>query len=426
MTITYFPFGAGAGSTVDEAQWSAMAQWFRETGVVTNQLNEFEVYGDATGMQVKVKSGIALVVGHYIKNDAEVIKTIATADGSNPRIDRVVLQVDWVNNDITIDVLTGTPAGSPVAPSLTQNTSVWEISLARVYVGTGVSTINSTDVTDERVFSQPQNPGIGGLQSRTITSGAITVESEKGLSFYSLLGEGGAADTLTNINMSSPVDGAVIVLRGTSSYVITITEAGNITLGQSLAQIYLQDQNPIFMAYDSGSSKWRLISPEHAGKRSVWIPAQGFAPLDLTNVVGETINSVHPTLTFIDAADDYAVINIEMPKDYNGGNLNFYIWWIPAVTGTNAVVWEAAVDMLADGEAFSAFDDTDTVIDAAQNSITEVLRSGVITLTPTWVNNDIMVLRVGRLGTNGSDTLAGTANFVGVKMEYTTNKPNQD
>ena len=84
------------------------------------------------------------------------------------------------------------------------------------------------------------------------------------------------------------------------------------------------------------------------------------------------------------------------------------------------------LDMLADGEAFSANDDSDTVTDAAQNSITEVLRSAVITLTPTWVNNDLMVLTIGRLGTNGSDTLAGDAYFVGLKVEYTVNKPNQN
>ncbi|MES2405559.1 MAG: hypothetical protein V4567_14660, partial [Pseudomonadota bacterium] len=50
----------------------------------------------------------------------------------NPRIDRVVLRADFVNNNIVLDVLQGTPAVSPAAPALTQNTSIWEISLAQM------------------------------------------------------------------------------------------------------------------------------------------------------------------------------------------------------------------------------------------------------------------------------------------------------
>jgi len=38
-------------------------------------------------------------------------------------------------------VLAGTPGGSPVAPTLTRNTTVWELSLAQISVSNGFSTI---------------------------------------------------------------------------------------------------------------------------------------------------------------------------------------------------------------------------------------------------------------------------------------------
>lgn len=425
MTIRYFPYSAGAGSTVDEAEWSAMARHFRESGVVPQSLNDFEVYADSTGMQVKVKSGTAFVAGGFIDSDAEVIKAVSTADGSNPRIDRVILKVDWVNNTTTIEMLDGTPAASPSPTSLTQTTSVWEISLAQVYVGTGVSTINANDVTDERNFSKTglNSPGMAERQSATIASGIITAQTERGFGYYIVTGEGSTDDTLTTIN-GRPNDGDLLILRkGTG--IITITESGNITL-DGLSEVVLRNTDSIAMfVYDSTLSKWTFAVPSQGGKKSIFLPAMSFYPMDLNNTLPVQVGSYHPAFEFIDGADDYALVNLEMPADYDGGNLEFYIWWIPGTTGTSSVVWQLAVDMLADGEASGGFDDNDTVVDAAQDSVTEVLRTGLITLTPTWTKDDLMVLRVGRLGTNGSDTLAGTARLVGVKVVYNTNKMNQ-
>lgn len=155
MTITYYPFGAGAGSGIDEAEWSEMAKYFRATGVIEGglALNDLEGYADSTGMQVKVKSGVAMIEGHFLKSTAVETLPITTADGSNPRIDLIVARVDWVNNDMELDVVDGAPAGSPSPPALTRTSSVYEIQLAEVYVDTSVSTIDAGDITDTREWS---------------------------------------------------------------------------------------------------------------------------------------------------------------------------------------------------------------------------------------------------------------------------------
>lgn len=154
MTKTYFPFDAGTGSAITESQWRKMAEFFISTGVLDTQLNELEVFADASGMNVKVKSGKAWVKGHYFESTAQETLTITAADGSNPRIDRVVVKADFTANTIDLVVLAGTPAGSPVAPSLTQSATVWEISLAQVLVGTAVANIAADKVTDERTIVQ--------------------------------------------------------------------------------------------------------------------------------------------------------------------------------------------------------------------------------------------------------------------------------
>jgi len=121
-------------------------------------------------MQVKAKSGKAFIQGFYIDSDAEEVKAISASDGSNDRIDRIVLQVDGVNNDITLDVLTGTPAATPAAPSLTQSSSVWEISLAQVLIAQSVVTVNPADVTKEATFSYPYIPDNLGGHNKIINS----------------------------------------------------------------------------------------------------------------------------------------------------------------------------------------------------------------------------------------------------------------
>ena len=174
MTKTYFPFDAGAGANVTEAQWADMATLWRDTGVHPTLLNKLETFADSTGMQVKVKSGVAWVEGFYFKSNAQETLAIAASDPSNPRIDRVIVQLDRVNNIVDLKVLTGTPAASPVAPTLTQTSMIWEISLAQVLVGTGVTTIAAGNVTDERGYSYP------GEATATPTASKIPIADDDG------------------------------------------------------------------------------------------------------------------------------------------------------------------------------------------------------------------------------------------------------
>lgn len=153
MTITYGPFNSGAGADFYQSKWSKMGRVIMCTGVVAGDLNEYEVYGDSSGMQVKVKPGIAWIRGHFLESDAEVILPIAAAHPTYGRIDWVVLRTDWINNLCEIAVLTGTPSGSPAAPTLTQNSSKWEVRIGVVTVDAGVTTIAAGKVAMARKWA---------------------------------------------------------------------------------------------------------------------------------------------------------------------------------------------------------------------------------------------------------------------------------
>ncbi|WP_129692311.1 hypothetical protein [Gottfriedia acidiceleris] len=196
MTQTYFPFDSGQGANATEAMWSKMAQHWLATGVIRDVLNDLSVYANSAGMTVRVKSGAAWLKGHYFESDAEEVLSIATADMTNPRIDRVVVRLDWTANTVQLAVLQGTPAVSPATPALTQNSSRWEISLAQIYVGTSVTSISAMSVTDERFFVKNSNYIIdssGGIKINASSLSddilAILLSYGKGIhTFYNISG----------------------------------------------------------------------------------------------------------------------------------------------------------------------------------------------------------------------------------------------
>lgn len=163
MTKLYFPFDDGAGAEALESSWAKMARYWRGDGVLIGNEDNLEVYGDSTGMQVKVKRGAAWVHGHYFESSDEETIAIDAADVTNPRIDRVVLELNWSTNMIDLVVLKGAAAASPEAPTLTQSSTIWMVPLAQVWVPANAATITVNDVLDERVYDAEDLIGKGRI-----------------------------------------------------------------------------------------------------------------------------------------------------------------------------------------------------------------------------------------------------------------------
>lgn len=106
----------------------------------------------SSGMGITVGTGRALVKTRWIKNDAALPLTIAAADVQYKRYDLVVIKCDLSDSarEITIEIKQGTPAASPVLPSLENSQNVKEIALAYITVNRGVSAINQSNITDMR------------------------------------------------------------------------------------------------------------------------------------------------------------------------------------------------------------------------------------------------------------------------------------
>jgi hypothetical protein len=104
-----------------------------------------------TGMTVSVAAGSAWTHGYRYENTEPLTLPVATANGTHPRVDRVVLRLSMLERSITLAVLTGTAASSPSAPVLTRNSDVYELGIADISIGAAVLSIAAWDITDTRL-----------------------------------------------------------------------------------------------------------------------------------------------------------------------------------------------------------------------------------------------------------------------------------
>lgn len=111
---------------------------------------------DGTGWMSNANGdGIVFWVDNQAQESQKLQLAPEIADQVLPRIDRVV--VTWETTDYvalpTVTILKGTAAFNPKPPSLTNNTLRRQISLARIRIPAGASSISSSMITDERLDS---------------------------------------------------------------------------------------------------------------------------------------------------------------------------------------------------------------------------------------------------------------------------------
>lgn len=137
MAITLY----GVDPSITELEWAKI-------GAITGRGNYDEVVDTglvvsvATGNRiVSVTSGRAVAANVYANSTASESVTLDTNSSGNPRIDYIVLEIDWSLTAATggdVKFVKGTPGATPSAPNLTRNAGVlWQIPLARVTVANG-------------------------------------------------------------------------------------------------------------------------------------------------------------------------------------------------------------------------------------------------------------------------------------------------
>lgn len=172
------------------------------TGVFPNNLN----YQGYTGnVQALTQQGV-----YYCFNNSLVNVTIAAADPTNPRIDLVVVsdpdaQYSGSSNTPVLQVITGTPAPSPAAPTCPASSIV----LAQVAVAANATSIGSGNITDKRPYlalTAPERGNPAGFAYAT-SGNVVTGTQFVVLSATAFLKGGMTFQTAGTTGLVAPVTG---------------------------------------------------------------------------------------------------------------------------------------------------------------------------------------------------------------------------
>lgn len=185
-------------------------------GVVAGAVTgDFAVTYDGAGLDVDIAAGKALLDGIAVTNPSSRELNLAAADGTHPRIDRIVLELTRTAGDsegkVMLKVLAGTPAASPTAPALTDSSSTLQIGLAQVRVNALATTVAS--VTDERQYALAGITRNPALISVLRTAPGATALSTTGAAIAALQH---SVTLVSGVTYDLCVDAEVIV-DGTSS-----------------------------------------------------------------------------------------------------------------------------------------------------------------------------------------------------------------
>ena len=104
-------------------------------------------------MTVNVAPGRANLDGKLAKWTGTNVMTLSPASGVYDRIDTIVLRRDNVNRRISIEVVTGAASLNPSPTAPVRNVDTYELVIAQILVGVGVTSISQANITDTRMNS---------------------------------------------------------------------------------------------------------------------------------------------------------------------------------------------------------------------------------------------------------------------------------
>jgi hypothetical protein len=229
-----YPTAGGGGVT--DVRYEALIGSVLPSGLIGSPALSSLVFADSSGRQVKVQpSRAAMVRGFRWESDgAGITRSIAANASGNPRIDLAVLRLNRNDFTVTFQVIQGTPAASPVAPTVTQNTGstgVWEMPLAQITVANNATTLAAATVADvswylggtDLVGTSASFPPVSPGSSFTATDVAKKYDAVG--SVWQLTGENGA---FTSVAASTGWSGNIYFRRrnGWTYFQALVTRTG--------------------------------------------------------------------------------------------------------------------------------------------------------------------------------------------------------
>ena len=132
---------------------SSFEHWLKKFFTSGVFLNDLQVTAN-DDMTVTVGTGYVNADGKVKVYENENILSLATAGGTYPRIDSIVLERNDSERDILLKVITGGYSTNPVAHTPVRQDGVYQLVIAQILVGAGVVKVTQKDITDTRADAE--------------------------------------------------------------------------------------------------------------------------------------------------------------------------------------------------------------------------------------------------------------------------------
>ena len=144
-------------------------------------------------------------------------------------------------------------------------------------------------------------------------------------------------------------------------------------------------------------------------------PATAYATPDV-RAGGSTPAENVPVWDFDDTTAEYLDFLCVLGPNYAGGGLTIVLPWSATSATSNGVVWQVAIRRIADDaedvDAAQTYD-YNTVADTCASASGEISLPTIAFTSgadmDSWAAGEVAIVRVGRLPTDGSDTMTGDA-----------------
>lgn len=254
-------------------------------------------------MVVHLSTGVAFIRGRLYENTADKSLTIASNASANPRIDRVILTVDFDAHTIRSSILQGTPAAIPALPKLTQTSSLYEISLAYIWVASGAATITDVDIHDERVFAS------NSLEAQYSSTPTNVIINSEFMGFSQL--SGGAT--------TNPPDGWS--LEATPSDIDSYTRPSQMIRGRAVqitANAASEGISQTFIVKPSTTYAIKLLTRANSGSEgSITVTTNSAAPATITRNNRRVLAWIEETI-FYTTENDATSMTVKLMALANG------------------------------------------------------------------------------------------------------------
>ena len=308
-----------------------------------------------------------------------------------------------------------------------------------------------TAVNVALMFFATGDKGADGAGTGDVTAAAVIADNRL------VRGDGGAKgvqesaatlDDSGNLSGVAALSATTIELGHASDTTISRTGAGAIAVegvGVALNSISLaHTASTIELGHATDTTISRTaagaiavegVAIQTAGVQEWFIPASNFGPRTSNGCAAlatleTTTNKVNlPYLAFDATTQEFAqTIVPRMPKSWNEGTVTAVpVWAHPATTTNFGVVWGVSALALSDDDAAdTAFGTAQTSTDTGgtTSDIYHGPASSAVTIGNTPAEGDTIVLQVSRNPSDGSDTMAVDAYFLGLLIRVTTNAAN--